>query len=96
MNYRTTEQADADISDLFVEGARTFGVRQAEKYEDELFRTFRLLGDNPFIARERPEIDRPVRLHPFRSHLIVYAVRDEGVLIVRVLHGRQDWERWLP
>ena len=57
--------------------------------------TFELLAEHPQIARERPELHAGVRLHPYQSHLIVYAVRDFGILIVRVLHGRQDWERHL-
>jgi toxin ParE1/3/4 len=36
-----------------------------------------------------------VRVHPFQAHVIIYVVDDAGVLIVRVLHGRQEWERLL-
>ena len=47
------------------------------------------------MARERTEFAPPARLHPYRSYLIVYLLDDEGVLIVRIMHGRQDWERHL-
>lgn len=92
MIYRTTVQADLDIADLFSEGAQRFGLEQAERYENGLFETLRLLASNPMMARLRHEFRPPVRIHPYRSHIIVYAEHDAGVLILRILHGRQDWE----
>jgi toxin ParE1/3/4 len=47
------------------------------------------------MARERPEFEPPVRLHPYQAHMIVYIEDGAAILIVRVLHGRQDWERAL-
>jgi toxin ParE1/3/4 len=38
------------------------------------------------------ELVPPVRLHPYQAHMIVYVEEGAGVLIVRVLHGSQDWE----
>lgn len=37
----------------------------------------------------------PARFYFYRAHIIVYLIRDDYILIVRVLHGRQDWERHL-
>ena len=51
-----------------------------------------MLADNSLIARERRELAPPVRLHPYQAHMIVYVEEGQGMLIVRVLHGRQDWE----
>ena len=95
MSYRTTLAADEDIIDLYVRGVTAFGTRQAERYFEGLFSAFALLADNPRMARERTELDPPMRLYPYRAHLIVYVEGDEGILIVRVLHGRQDWQRLL-
>jgi toxin ParE1/3/4 len=45
------------------------------------------------MARERLEITPPVRIHPFRSHLIVYIVDDNNdVFIVRIRHEHEDWQ----
>lgn len=93
--YWTTRRCDQDVIDIYVKGVTTFGVDQAERYHRELVATFELPAANPLMARERSEFDPPVRLHPHRSHMIVYVVEDEGVLMVRVLHGRQDWEQHL-
>ena len=95
MPYRTTRQADQDIIDIYLWGCREFGQPQAERYHAGLAATLDLIADNPRMARERAEFNPPVRLHPYQSHMIVYLLDDSGVLIVRVLHGRQDWERCL-
>lgn len=92
MTYRTTVEADRDIIEIYVLGAQQFGVAQSERYVDELFDSFELLAENPQMARERRELNPPMRLHPYHAHLIAYLVRDGDILIVRVLHGRQDWQ----
>lgn len=92
MIFRTSPQADEDIADAYVAGAVRFGVAQAERYQDGLFATSQMLADNPLMARERRELTPPVRLYPFQAHMIAYVEDGAGVLIVRVLHGRQDWE----
>jgi toxin ParE1/3/4 len=52
-----------------------------------------LIGDNPRMARERREIIPPVRIQPFKAHLVVYLIEDDGeVLVLRVRHARGDWE----
>ena len=73
-----------------------FGVDQAERYHEGMVSVFELLAENPLLARERREFDPPVRLHPYQAHMIAYVVRDDGILIIRVLHGRQAWEGYLP
>lgn len=95
MTYRTTRQADQEIIDIYLRGCREFGQRQAELYHDGLPRAFDLIATEPRIARERREFTPPVRLHPYKSHLIIYVLDDVGVLIVRVLRRRQEWERHL-
>ena len=92
MNFRTSPQADEDIADAYVAGAVRFGAPQADRYQDGLFAAFHMLADNPLMARVRGELAPPVRLHPYQAHMVVYVEDGPGILIVRVLHGRQDWE----
>jgi toxin ParE1/3/4 len=92
MRYRTTRQADDDIIGLYMEGYRKFGRRHAERYHAGLAATFALLAAHPNLSRERPEFDPPIRLHPYHAHLIVFRLTEDAVLIVRVLHARQNWQ----
>lgn len=95
MPYRTTRRADEDIIAIYGHGAAEFGVEQAERYHADLVAAFDLLAPHPGMARERAEYRPPVRVHPHRAHAIVHVQDADGILIVRVLHGRQDPERHL-
>jgi toxin ParE1/3/4 len=49
-----------------------------------------MLATTPEMAAERRDFQPPVRIHHFEKHLIVYAIANSGILIVRVLHQSQD------
>lgn len=91
MAFRLSLQADKDVEAVFVVGIQTFGVGPAEGYLDGLWRAFELLARFPSLARERSEIDPPVRIYPYAAHIIVYEIAGEDVVILRVRHGREDW-----
>ncbi|MGY2047575.1 type II toxin-antitoxin system RelE/ParE family toxin [Methylobacterium sp. JK268] len=95
MTVRRTKRADLDIEIMYLEGVQLFGIEQAERYQDGLFRTFQIIAANPFIARLRQEFRPPVRIHPYGSHMIIYIEDAAGILVVRVLHGRQAWDKLL-
>ncbi len=92
MGFKLTHTAEQDLIDIYVEGFRLFGERQAEAYAQTFRETFELLSQFPGLARERVELTPPVRLHPCGAHVIVYLVTgSRDVLIVRIRHGREDW-----
>jgi toxin ParE1/3/4 len=91
MGYRLSRKAESDLLTIYAEGAARFGVAQAEAYFTRIERTLELLADNPLMARERPEISPPVRIHPCGTHLIVYLVAGDGILVLRIRHQREDW-----
>lgn len=68
-----------------------FGVRHAQNYVLEFLDVFDTLAANPLMAPERQAASQKVRLMPHRSHNILYVVENEDVVILRVLHGLQDW-----
>ncbi len=92
MPYDLSVKAEEDLVRLYVDGVQRFGVETAERYWIGLQRAFAFLTEHPGAARERLEINPPVRIHPCGSHIIVYIEKEEGeVLILRVRHGREDW-----
>jgi toxin ParE1/3/4 len=93
MSYKLSVKAEEDLIHAYREGVRMFGTEQAEKYYAGLERVFQFLSDTPKAARERTEITPPIRIHPYRSHIIVYLIDSKGsILILRIRHGREDWE----
>ena len=93
--YRTTVQADEDIIAIYVEGVRQFGVKQAESYLGSLVDCFFLLAEQPGLGRRYIGLRASVRLHFHDRHVIAYSDATSDILIIRVLHGRSDWERHL-
>ena len=92
-SYRLTRAASDDLVRIFMDGVDRFGLAQADKYHDGLEGTFTFLAEYPRAARLRHEIDPPVRAHRYKAHLIVYEIEaDDRVLILRVRHGREDWQ----
>jgi len=90
--YRISEAADRDIEALYIEGALRFGLAQADRYHESLTRAFEAIAAFPELARERDELNPPVRTQPTGSHIVVYRILEDGdVLIIRVRHGREDW-----
>ena len=87
--------AEADLSDIWLQGATTWGVEQAERYVDALFAVFDLLTEFPEMARERTEFTPPVRIHPSGSHLVIYRQEGQGVEIIRILHAHQNLMAYL-
>lgn len=94
MRYRLTRAAEGDLVGIYREGGARFGVAQAEAYFAALVASFERIAANPHMARLRMEIDPPVRIHPCGSHIVVYREADAGrIEILRIRHGREDWDR---
>jgi len=93
--YRLTPKAEDDLERIWRFSAATWSADQADRYVDALIRTIETLVTLPGIARDRPEFDPPVRIHPVAEHLIVYRVDGCRLLVVRILGGRQNWRAML-
>jgi toxin ParE1/3/4 len=90
--FRLTRAAADDLTAIFLEGIKQFGLPQADAYHEGLNAIFAFLSDYPNAARLREEISPPVRMHPYKAHLVIYDVEDDDeVIILRVRHGREDW-----
>ena len=87
---RLTRDADADLSAILWQGLETFGVHQTERYltsQDQ----FAQLSLFPQSGRLRSDIHPPVRILPYRAHVIVYEQTKTEVVILRIRSAREDW-----
>ncbi|RYE59822.1 MAG: type II toxin-antitoxin system RelE/ParE family toxin [Hyphomicrobiales bacterium] len=96
MPVEISGRAAADLERLLRHSIAEFGQDHAERYYQSILDAFAWLAEYPLAARERPEYRGDVRLHTEGVHSIVYRPKGpNSVLIVRVLHGRQDIKRHL-
>jgi len=93
--YRLSSAAQQDLESIWDFTAQTWSPDQADSYLRGLADKLTLLCENPLIARERSEIDPPVRLHLYKSHVIIYRVEDDHVAVIRIAHMRQQWQALL-
>ena len=94
-DYRLSRAAESDLLDIARYTVRRFGVTQAEAYRDDLAQCFTLIAKHPQMGRERNAIRLGLRRHDHKGHAIYYIETDAGVVIVRILHKRQDPTRHL-
>lgn len=76
---------------MAADGAIRFGFAQSEVYEQEMVAALDRLAAMPYLAAERQASGGSVRLMPCGSHSILYIVENEDVIVLRVLHGLQNW-----
>ncbi|WP_375286767.1 type II toxin-antitoxin system RelE/ParE family toxin [Sphingomonas sp.] len=91
MAYRLTRQARRDLTAIYALGSKRFGLAAADRYLDGLFSVAGLLANFPEAGRELRGISPPMRVHPYRSHIIIYRPEGTDVEIVRVRHARENW-----
>lgn len=92
MSYEISVKAKDDMLHLYIDGVDKHGIDQAERYYEGLVRQFESLSLNPRLYAERHEITPPVRVCLYGIHVIIYTIKDDGILfVIRVRHGREDW-----
>lgn len=96
MSYGLSEEATADIREIYRYGAIEHAFDAAEAYHDGLHRSFERLALYPGLGPLRTSRGRNVRILPRGSHVILYRASAAGmVTILRVVHARSDWLRRL-
>lgn len=84
--YRLSEEADRRLAEIYRYSLETFGEQQADKYFNSLHDVFGTLARHPELGRPFHEYRR----HEHQSHVIFYKPDASGILIVRVLHHREE------
>lgn len=91
-NYRLLDKALSDLDKLYENGILTFGLPQADKYYDGIIEQFEILAQSPKLYRERWELSPAMRMCPFKPYVIIYTIKHDQTVIVRVRHEREDWQ----
>ncbi len=85
--------AESDLIDIWIYGHQNWGITQADDYADSLERKFKSLAKLPRKYNLRNELSPPVRICPHISHIIIYTIENDTILVIRVLHKSMDFKR---
>jgi toxin ParE1/3/4 len=91
MSYRLRPQTEADIEAIALYIAED-NPSAAKRWYDDIQLRCQRIGEMPGIGVARPEVRPELRSFPVGNYLVLYRQIDEGVEIVRVVHGARQWE----
>lgn len=75
-----------DIWDYIAEDS----AAAADRWVDKLDEKFNLIATQPLMGRAREELAASLRSFPFGRYVIFYVPVEDGIDVVRVLHGSRD------
>ena len=90
MEARFSKDAENDIRSLITYGLSTYGEIVAQTYVSELSDCLESLAENPLMAPLCLRQNNKIRRFVFRAHVIYFAIYAPTILVLRVLHQRQD------
>ena len=93
--YVFSNEAENDLIEVYRYGYLNHGERKAELYQKALKEKCQFLVDSPKLCREREEFTSSIRIHHHKKHLIIYTIKTEYILIIRILHERMDIPNYL-
>ncbi len=87
--------AEEDLINIWVYGFETWGTGQADRYIDSIENTLNTLTHSPKRHNLRENFRPPIRICHHVSHLIIYTIEEDTIIIVRVIHKSMDIKQQL-
>ena len=88
-NYRLSNQAKEDLIRIHHYGVEKFGMAQADKYFDSIFKYFDIINQRPFSFESVDFIKKGYRRCVCESDSIYFRINNGTVEIIAII-GRQD------
>jgi toxin ParE1/3/4 len=82
-----------DLDNIYQYSLDTFGIRQAELYENEIWKLVEGLSTNwPLFSecRHLPTESKMYRWIILESHLIIYRITDKEIQVLRIVHSNRS------
>lgn len=88
---RLTEPATQDLEEIY-DYIALDNIEAAERLKNQIQRRWRAAAENPGIGRKRDEWRPILRSVREGNYLILYHQIEDGIEIVRIVHGARDIE----
>jgi toxin ParE1/3/4 len=82
-------QAEADLIEIWTYIAQD-SLTRADKLLDEIDEKSQILAHSPLIGKARDELGPKIRSFPIGNYVLFYQPIEDGIEIIRVLHGARD------
>lgn len=94
-SWRLTRAAETSLTNIAVWTFETFGLRQADAYETDLFEVCRVIAAGDVQARDcrsliDPDLPEDLKFIRCGEHYIVFVSTPEQVTILDFIHVRTD------
>ena len=90
---RVSGEFNFDLENVYQYGIETFGIRQAERYENEIWKLVEGLSHNwSFFSecRHLPTKSKMYRWIILESHLIIYRITASEIQVLRIIHSHRS------
>lgn len=88
--YRVSDAARSDLDEIWFYIAQD-NVDAADRFIRAVVSRFPRLAAMPHLGRQREELATRLRSFPVGNYVIFYRPMENGIEIVRVLHGARDF-----
>ena len=88
--YRVSDAARVDLEEIWLFIAQD-NPEAADRFIRVIVSRFPTLASMPHLGRLREDLSARLRSFPVQKYIIFYRPREDGVEIVRVLHGARDF-----
>ncbi|AVO44302.1 type II toxin-antitoxin system RelE/ParE family toxin [Phreatobacter cathodiphilus] len=95
MKLALTPAAEQDLSDIFDYSADTWGTDRAVAYVRMLQAAIERLLRFPELGRSAEAVGSGLRILMAGSHIVIYRLQPETIVVIRILHQRMDVEESL-
>lgn len=85
-------RAEADLVDIWNDIAQDSPSR-ADRMLERIGDTMNRLAAMPFMGQARFDLAPGLRMFPIGNHLIFFRPIEDGIEVIRVLHGRRNITR---
>jgi toxin ParE1/3/4 len=93
--YILSPRAEVDLDEIWDFTVKMWGEKQAEDYIRLLVGAIETVAENPRRGRPCDEVRKGYRQYLAGSHIIFFRKIKSGFDVIRILHGRMDFEQHL-
>jgi toxin ParE1/3/4 len=93
LQVRLSKEFNLDVDNIYQYGIETFGINQAEIYENEIWQLVESLSHNYLLfpeCRLLPTKSKMYRWIILDAHLIIYRITENEIQVLRIVHERRS------